>query len=100
MIIVLRHCALTKLLTDELNALSEQLYGYSIFGYWFFHGAEDAAAVIESHVSFITVVPTGFVRLHHAAIHADTPPPHEARLVRLTRLPSGSELRKGVSSIL
>ena len=39
---------------EETNALTKQLIGYEIFGYWLFFSAEGSDKIIEDHVSPIT----------------------------------------------
>jgi hypothetical protein len=45
---------LTGELTDKINALTQQLFGYSTFGYWKLFETEEAGKLLDSHVSFST----------------------------------------------
>ena len=39
-----------------INAMSKQVFGYDNFGYWNFFAKEEAAKIIEDHVSGLVAI--------------------------------------------
>ena len=56
---------------DAINNQSIQLFGYPCFGYWHFYAREDAAEIIEAHVSTTVRLLVAYLRMNKTLTFLD-----------------------------